>query len=458
MRLLRLTMMILGGVVLFMSFLLSQTIDCTTNNAIQFSTNLEKSDISKVYEGPRQGAVLWDTTHGPYLAYYPSGSYSNVCQMLVDSGFTVDVCGTGVHTVNLNLYDVIVLSVTSNWYSSYSQEEVDSVVSYYYNGNERIILTGDGNFCDNSYMPNADNRVFAYNVFEWLSQTGGLLIMGENPGCPNDSLNPVSLAFNLDHGLGDLGASFFSNLAAHPVYSGVTQLYYIAGGEISASTPSQVIGWTDGTNLPTVAERDETVSIEFLGFSFSLTRGGVLLKWETGCESNNAAWLVERKRISEEWEEIARIPSSGNSPAGSSYSYTDTGIDNGIVYYYRVGSIERNGKIEWLSTIEVDTRELEVSKGSILSILPNPFSSEVRIYISDIIRQNLDDRGQMLLEIHDIGGREVKGFPISSSQFPIVIDWDGRDNKGRELPTGFYFAVYSVENRPISKRKVILLR
>jgi hypothetical protein len=331
-------------------------------------------------------------------------------------------------------------------------------VSYYNNGNERIILTGDGNFCDNAYMPNADNRVFAYNVFEWLSQTGGILILGENPGCPNDSLNPVSLAFNMDHGLGDLGASFFSNLAAHPVYNGVSQLYFIAGGEISASAPSQVIGWTDGTNLPTVAERDETVDIEFLGFSFSFTHGGVLLKWETGCESNNTAWLVERKSISEEWGGIARIPSSGNSPTGSSYSYTDIDVDYKSVYFYRVGSIDSKGRVEWLSTIEVDTRELEVSKGSILSLSPNPFSSEARIQISDFRIQSSEDREQNLLTIHDISGREVRRFPVPDSKFPIVVDWDGRDSNGIKLPTGFYFMVYTVENRPIAERKAIILR
>lgn len=221
----------------------------------------EKVETPKAHS-TRQHSVLWDTTHGTYLNYVPSVRYSSLIANLADSGYTVDFCGTGVNTVDLTQYDVIFINLVNSWNSAYTPEEVDSLVSYYDQDNQRVLLTGDMNFCENTYFMNADNVPFIDNVFDWLSETGGILIMGDGGGCPNENINPILAEFNMTAGVSALSPNdlYFFNFAPHPVFNDIDTVYYRAAGEVAANTPAEPIAWT-ATNQPTVAALDEAVAI-----------------------------------------------------------------------------------------------------------------------------------------------------------------------------------------------------
>ncbi|MGB7055760.1 MAG: T9SS type A sorting domain-containing protein [bacterium] len=238
----------------------AEVIDLTTGHS--YIQGQETVTIPE-HKGVRQHAVLWDTTHGVYLNYQPFGRYNILVANLADSGFTMSTCGTGLHTVDLSQYDVIVITVGSSWNSSYTQEEIDSLVSYYNQYNQRVLLTGDMNFCEDIYIANSDNVAFSDNRFDWLAESGGILIMGDNPGCNNSNINPVANAFNMTAGVGGLSPSdlYFTNFAAHPVFNGITEIYYRAAGEVAATTPAAAIAWT-ATNQPTIAALDEFVGIK----------------------------------------------------------------------------------------------------------------------------------------------------------------------------------------------------
>jgi len=235
------------------------SIDLATGLA---ADNRQMTAVTSNTDIARQHAVLWDTTHGPYIYYHPYGIWTTLVGMLADSGFTISLCSTGVHTVDLTEYDVIVIAVGSNWYSSYTQEEVDSLVSYYNQYNQRVLLTGDMNFCDNTYIANADNIPFSYNIFEWLAESGGILIMGENPYVPNSNINPVANAFNMTAGWATIDSTdlHFTNFAPHPIFDGIETVYYRLAGEVVATTPAEAIAWTD-SNQPTIAVLDEFTAI-----------------------------------------------------------------------------------------------------------------------------------------------------------------------------------------------------
>jgi hypothetical protein len=212
----------------------------------------------------RQHHVVWDTTHGVYLNYYPQTRYSTLLTMLSDSGYTIDVCGTGINNIDLEQYDVIVLCLATSWYSAYSQVEVDSLYAYYGRGRQRVILTGDMNFCENTYIGIADNTAFIYNVFDWLATSGGgILILGDNPGCPNANINPVNDTFAMQSGVAGLNPSdlYFTNFGAYTIFNGITQIYYRAAGAIAAATPATVAAWTSA-NEPTIGLLDQSTFVE----------------------------------------------------------------------------------------------------------------------------------------------------------------------------------------------------
>ena len=74
------------------------------------------------------------------------------------------------------------------------------------------------------------------------------------------------------------------------------------------------------------------------------------------------------------------------------------------------------------------------SSFSLLKNYPNPFNAQTRIEFT------LREAGEARLAIYDVRGSAVKSFsPISQAGAHAVL-WDGRDDAGRALPTGIYWA------------------
>lgn len=98
--------------------------------------------------------------------------------------------------------------------------------------------------------------------------------------------------------------------------------------------------------------------------------------------------------------------------------------------------------------------------GSSLSISPNPFNSICRITGSaDLLDPNRKDSysiGPTAL-VYDIQGQKVSRIEIENRGASYKIDWDGTDQKGRELPSGAYFIRFIVNDKP-QTRKVTLLK
>jgi hypothetical protein len=44
------------------------------------------------------------------------------------------------------------------------------------------------------------------------------------------------------------------------------------------------------------------------------------------------------------------------------------------------------------------------------------------------------------LSVFDVGGRRLRAWPLPASDGAGVIQWDGRDEQGRSVPAGLYFA------------------
>ncbi|MBN2075944.1 MAG: hypothetical protein JW762_10375 [Dehalococcoidales bacterium] len=194
----------------------TQDIDTTTGLPISTETTLSVSRI--VSASVAGGNILWDTSHGIYLAYSPSGYFSNLKSILEGRGYTIDENSTGILGLDLSQYDIIVISLGSAWNSVYSSAEVAAIQGF-------------------------------------LDSGGGLLILSENTGCPNSNINPVSLAYGTTVGTGSIGSTI-SNFAAHQIFDGVTQVSFSAGGAISGSAPSVEVAW-DVSSIPAVTVSED---------------------------------------------------------------------------------------------------------------------------------------------------------------------------------------------------------
>jgi hypothetical protein len=178
--------------------------------------------IAQVME-PGDCAALWDTSHGVYLSYEPSGYYSQMVSLLESQGYTVAATSDGFLDEDLGQYRILIVNALSSWDSAYSAEEVTAIT----------------NFVDNG---------------------GKLLIIADNAGCNPAHINPVSNAFGTTVGLStieDTPDIYLTNLATHPAFTGVSSIYMRMAGEINAIPPSEIVAWDDsGRPLLSVVENE----------------------------------------------------------------------------------------------------------------------------------------------------------------------------------------------------------
>ncbi len=86
-----------------------------------------------------------------------------------------------------------------------------------------------------------------------------------------------------------------------------------------------------------------TTAVELLSFEALPADSAVDLSWRTGSELRNLGFHLHRSLSKNgPWTRItpSLIPGLGSSPEGASYSFRDTGLTNGVRYFYRLEDID----------------------------------------------------------------------------------------------------------------------
>jgi hypothetical protein len=253
------------------------------------ATNAPHSDLSSAAALAGGGQVLWDLTHGVLLGYEPANYYTSLVTLLNGAGFTISTTNAGVNNINLSAYNILVVNLGSNWNDVYSATEVDAIKAFVFNG-------------------------------------GGLLIMSDNPACPNANLLPVSQFFGSTSGVSYL-SNVISNLLPHPTFAGVSQIQYNSGGEVTVAAPASLVAIDPGSK--------GAVSVASFGGGKVLVIGDINL-WENGnlTNANNQQFALNAFNWLARW--LTASPTSGLTlPGGTSMvtvSVDSTGLGYGSYF------------------------------------------------------------------------------------------------------------------------------
>ena len=117
------------------------------------------------------------------------------------------------------------------------------------------------------------------------------------------------------------------------------------GARHEGTSANTLISWTTAM----VDYDDGTTAVSLSSFTASGYDGEVLLEWQTASELDNLGFHLHRATSDAgPYERITAraIPGLGSSPVGAKYSYRDTGVINGVTYYYKLEDIETTGKTE----------------------------------------------------------------------------------------------------------------
>jgi hypothetical protein len=165
-------------------------------------------------------SFLWDLSHGSTVSDYDYfDQYGSFVNNLSNNGFAVDTTSQGFLVDDPAAYDAIVISVLTAQSSSYTPQEVTQILDYVSNG-------------------------------------GGLLLMGDNTYSPNPNIDPIASAFEITLGVLNIEPddTYTSNLAEHPIFYAINEIHVQSAGALFASqllVPE--IAWQEGTGLPLIA-------------------------------------------------------------------------------------------------------------------------------------------------------------------------------------------------------------
>lgn len=208
-------------------------------------------------------------------------------------------------------------------------------------------------------------------------------------------------------------------------------------GEIQVSGDAPDIG---------AIEYSGTVPVELATFQFD----GSKLVWSTATEKNNLGFEVQRSvtGVSEDFQTIGFVKGQGTKTSPTFYSFIDSEVRSGK-YYYRLKQIDFNGEFRYSWTVEALYHQAENYR--LYKNYPNPFNS------STIITFELAQEDIVSYIIYDLNGREVRRLMIQKNFSPGThqIGWNGRNNKGEQLPSGTYFG--QLRTRHFVKTNKLLL-
>jgi len=193
---------------------------------------------------------------------------------------------------------------------------------------------------------------------------------------------------------------------------------------------------------------DVLTSVEFSEFAarFDESHQCIKIRWFTSQEMDNVGFDLYRSPTYEgEYVKINEelIPSQG----GGEYSFIDKTVEVGHTYYYKLVDIDIRGNQREHGPIMV---EVPLPQKFVLTQnYPNPFNPVTTL------RYHVPKRSKVTLTIYNMLGQRVVAL-VDEEKDPgyYVLEWDGRDEMGRDVSTGIYIYRLWSPQQTITRRMV----
>jgi subtilisin-like proprotein convertase family protein len=190
---------------------------------------------------------------------------------------------------------------------------------------------------------------------------------------------------------------------------------------------------------------DYILAVELLGdLVATVGDGRVTLAWSTASETDN-----QRFDILRDGAKVAEVPGAGNSSTRRDYTWTETGLINGVTYHYALVAVDLNGGRTELATVEaIPSAGAEmVREYALYQNYPNPFNPATSI------RFDLVEAGRVSLKVYNLMGQEVATLvngEMRAGSHAVTFD-------ASSLPSGIYH--YRIEAGSFTAvRKMVLMK
>ena len=182
------------------------------------------------------------------------------------------------------------------------------------------------------------------------------------------------------------------------------------------------------------------------GFTAGYGQDGVELSWRLADAGGDILFSVSRRiAVGGALEDLESLQIERD---GDTYTCTDTDVEPGESYIYRVDYVLGDEMVVLFETEVVQTPSAPLT---LHQNVPNPFNpaTEISYY--------LPATSDILLEVYDVTGKRVATLVRCREEKGLhVVNWQGVDGSGRAVASGIYFYRLRAGKEVISKKMVLL--
>jgi len=175
-------------------------------------TDLSTMETSKMdaQQSTVPGRILWDVHHGILPPNHPSTENSTFLALMETRGFQYDISYTSVLDKALDEYQILIISISTSWNSTYSEAEVERIDSWVRQGGSLVLLSDHGSF-----------------------------------DIPLENIEPIAHRFGIDllEAFVDPPYGKINIFADHPLFEGMSILRLGLAGAVEVQPPMSVSAW-----------------------------------------------------------------------------------------------------------------------------------------------------------------------------------------------------------------------
>ena len=248
--------------------------------------------------------------------------------------------------------------------------------------------------------------------------------------------------------------SFAGNPGGYRPYGSVT---------LGATTIYGMTSEGGANNLGTIYSlEDISLPVELASFNVENTIEGVLCKWTTESEIENLGFMLERKTIGTDWQEIVSyktdygLMGQGSTSSATDYEYLDTFVEPNTTYEYRLADVDYDSFVTYHSvrTVTVEKTPLSsiLEEFTVLPAYPNPFNP------STTITYGINEDSNVNILIYDITGQLITTL-LNTEQLQgwHSMLWNGTNQQGEQVPAGIYLSKIT-SGSDVKTTKLMLLK
>ena len=235
------------------------------------------------------------------------------------------------------------------------------------------------------------------------------------------------------------------------------------------AAPGAMLRWMSGSFVPIASSPifrnpfglviyGDPTPVNLLEAAADSTPEGIHLRWRSGPDESGAHWLVFRREAAGpldpgDLDPAGYVPVGGDQDfrGAGPHEYLDRGVEGGRWYVYLVARVAPDGNVDYSPPLLAHAPGV-VARLELLPPVPTPFSA--RTNFAFLVPA---PGGRVRLEVFDVAGRRVRVLhdgPAVAGRH--AAGWDGRDEAGRRLASGVYFARLSLGNETRDRRLVLM--